>query len=435
MSVRSIARVRRRVGAFWCRLTGGLLARVRFLFGVLALLNVAMVAPGVVVGGGGRFGVFGLVGLVGLAVVWVRAWRRGEFCTPSRVVEPGLLLLAAWASPSAAMLTGVYYVGLNYGALYGSRSVALVRGLAIFVVFAAAHGLQDGLGAVGDPTMFAHAAGAVLTSLVMSLLAESVVRQQASEQAKDEFLAVVSHELRTPLTSMLGLLLTLDRHGDRLEQDERQHLVTRALVNAQRQRQLVEDLLNVSRVLDGALDAQVDDIVVAPVVEQAVASSELDAGPVVTVPHAHRARVDPGHLRQILVNLLTNAEKYGAAPIEVTSTLADDGRSVVLRVRDHGPGVAPEFVAQLFGRFTQESTGDRRTARGMGLGLWISQSLAGANGGDLTYESARGPGACFALSLPVAATDAESISLHRLPDDISAPEAPSFTATQQSSTS
>jgi signal transduction histidine kinase len=114
-------------------------------------------------------------------------------------------------------------------------------------------------------------------------------------------------------------------------------------------------------------------------------------------PHA---RVDARRLDQILTNLLSNAGKYGAPPIEVRIEPLDD--QVRVAVSDHGPGVPAEFVPQLFERFTQANAGSRRSANGFGLGLAISAELAGLNDATLTYEPPPGGGATFVLLLPAA---------------------------------
>ncbi len=258
--------------------------------------------------------------------------------------------------------------------------------------------LDVGPTAIGSPEVWVHVWGAVISSFVMWLLARAVRRQEASESAKDEFLSVVSHELRTPLTSLLGLLHTLELHDERLDPAQRRHLVTRARVNAERQRQLVDDLLDVSRATRGTLHPEPTTVHVASLVEEVTEALDVTASTRVQVPDGHVAHADRGQLHQILSNLLSNAGKYGKGPIDISSSPADKD-TIMLQVRDHGAGVSPQFLPALFERFSQESTGDRRTASGVGLGLWIARELAQANGGDLEYEDAA-PGARFTVRLP-----------------------------------
>ena len=122
---------------------------------------------------------------------------------------------------------------------------------------------------------------------------------------------------------------------------------------------------------------------------------------------------DRDHVRRILINYLENARKYGEPPITVTVRAVGD--VIEIRVRDHGPGVDPEFVPALYDRFTQASMGLQRTAKGVGLGLSIVRTLAELNSGEAWYEHAD-PGAAFCLRLPrstgvrVAPISAESRS-------------------------
>jgi two-component system sensor histidine kinase MtrB len=117
----------------------------------------------------------------------------------------------------------------------------------------------------------------------------------------------------------------------------------------------------------------------------------LDVEPGVT------ADVDSFRFSQILVNLLTNADRYGEPPITLTASATGD--TVTIAVRDHGPGVPPEFVDNLFDSFSRAHRAKAHDERGTGLGLTIVRNLARAHGGDVTYRDA-GPGACFVVELP-----------------------------------
>lgn len=398
------ARVRTLVGA---RMPQGLLDRIRAMFCLFAIFNVLLVVPAVLAEARRTATLLGLAAAVGLSLLWLRAMRRGDLDVPTRVVEPVLIAGLAWGASEPESILGAFYIGLYYGALYGSRPTTMVRGVLYFLAFAAVFVLDGGRAAAGSPHLWAHAWGAIISSFVISLLARTVQRQEASELAKDEFLSVVSHELRTPLTSLLGLLHTLELHDERLDPERRRHLVTRARVNAERQRQLVDDLLDVSRATRGALHPDPTTVPVASLVAEVTDALDATWSTRVHVPDDHVAHVDRGHLHQILSNLLTNAGKYGAPPVDVTSTLLPGGGALMLQVRDHGPGVSPQFLPFLFERFSQESTGDRRTASGVGLGLWIVRELAQANGGDIEYEDAD-PGARFTVVLPTATPDMAS---------------------------
>lgn len=392
------SRVRALVGA---RMPQGLLERIRVMFCLFAIFNVLLVVPAVLAEDHTTARLLGGAAALALSLLWLRAARRGGLDVATRVVEPVLVAGLAWGAAEAESILGAFYIGLYFGALYGSRPATVVRGVLYFLAFAAVLVLDGGRSAAGSPHLWAHAWGAILSSFVVSLLARAVQRQEASERAKDEFLSVVSHELRTPLTSLLGLLHTLELHDERLEPERRRHLVTRARVNAERQRQLVDDLLDVSRATRGTLQPDPTPVHVASLVAEVTDALDVLSSTRVQVPDHHAAHVDRSHLHQILSNLLTNAGKYGAPPVDVTSTLLPGGGALMLQVRDHGRGVSPQFLPALFERFSQESTGDRRTASGVGLGLWIARELAQANGGDVEYEDAA-PGARFVVLLPTA---------------------------------
>jgi signal transduction histidine kinase len=109
-------------------------------------------------------------------------------------------------------------------------------------------------------------------------------------------------------------------------------------------------------------------------------------------------RVDPHHLGRILDNYVQNAFKYGEPPVHIEATR--EGDMVAVRVRDHGPGVAPEFVSRLFGKFARANTPAAKAQKGTGLGLSIVRGLALANGGQARYEPNVPKGSCFVVELP-----------------------------------
>jgi signal transduction histidine kinase len=163
---------------------------------------------------------------------------------------------------------------------------------------------------------------------------------------------------------------------------------------------LVEQLLDLSR-----LDAEVIEIVpervkVREQVEEIVTTAAADPRAVeIDVPEETVAVVDRSALERIVTNLVTNAFRYGVPPVKVHAEQTD--HHFRLTVIDAGLGVAPEFVPDLFERFTR-SEGSRASAVGTGLGLAIARSYARAHGGDLVYEDAVPHGACFRLVLPTS---------------------------------
>jgi len=228
-----------------------------------------------------------------------------------------------------------------------------------------------------------------------------VTAQRETEAIRREFVARVSHELRTPLTSIMGFITTLRRHEGRFTVEQRQHYLRIVHRQAARLERLVSTLLWSARLERDRAAPQPTEVDLAEAVTQTiqVLDDVLPDGVEVELAR-HRVWVDEDHLQQMLGNLLVNAATYGRAPIAVRSWYAEDGR-VLVEVSDSGQGVGVDFVPELFSAFTQASTGDRRTASGLGLGLSITRGLLEANGGDIAYLRADGR-TCFRVSLPVA---------------------------------
>ena len=231
---------------------------------------------------------------------------------------------------------------------------------------------------------------------------------EAANRMKDEFLATVSHELRTPLTAMLGWIWWLRRgpvddavQGRALETVER---------NARAQAQLVEDLLDVSRIVTGKLRLDVRPADLRLVVEAAIESvrtaadakgialeARLPAAP------AH-ATVDPDRLQQVVWNLLSNAIKFTPEGGRVDVTLEDGPQEAAIVVADTGSGISPAFLPYVFDRFRQAEASSTRTYGGLGLGLAIVRHLVELHGGTVRATSAgEGRGTTFTVVLPVRA--------------------------------
>jgi CheY-like chemotaxis protein len=248
------------------------------------------------------------------------------------------------------------------------------------------------------------------------LLARAERARQAAEfasRAKDEFLAIVSHELRNPLNAILGwtrLLRTgtfsAERAARALETIER---------NAVSQAQLVEDLLDVSRVISGKLPLDVKTVSLARVVEAAVDS----ARPAIEAKGLRLSLVldtdsvlsgDPGRLQQIVWNLLTNATKFTPRGGAIHVVLRRDDSHLELTVTDSGQGIAPDFLGQIFDRFKQADSSTTRQHGGLGLGLAIARNLVEMHGGTIEARSGGiGQGATFIVRVPLAAVRRASV--------------------------
>ncbi|MFL5300609.1 MAG: ATP-binding protein [Anaeromyxobacteraceae bacterium] len=231
--------------------------------------------------------------------------------------------------------------------------------------------------------------------------------EQAS-RAKDEFIATLSHELRTPLNSVLGWARLL-RIG-KLDADGVRRAVEAIERGATTQAQIVDDILDVSRIVRGQLKLDVRPVDLVPIVEAALetvrpAASARDIEVAsVLAPRAGQVAGDPGRLQQVLWNLLANAIKFTPAGGRVEVRLSALDGWVELSVRDTGTGIPAEFLPHVFERFRQADSSTTRAHGGLGLGLAIVRHLVEAHGGTVAAESAgQGQGSTFTVCLPVAA--------------------------------
>jgi len=248
-----------------------------------------------------------------------------------------------------------------------------------------------------------------------SLRKERLARAEAEEanRQKDEFLAAVSHELRTPLTAILGWLHLL--RNNLLTPEKRARAIETIARNAQVQARLIEDLLDVGRIVSGKLTLEFEASDLARVASAAVEGVRPLAeakGVTLTLELPSRACVvsgDPKRLQQVVWNLLSNAVKFTPASGRVAVSVARRGGEVEVRVADTGIGMAPEFLPQVFERFRQAEGGTTRKMGGLGLGLSIVQHLVVAHGGQVTASSpGLGQGALFVVRLPALAQDEAS---------------------------
>ncbi len=249
------------------------------------------------------------------------------------------------------------------------------------------------------------------------LVSEQAARGEAEEanRLKDEFLATLSHELRTPLTAMLGWLSML--RGGRLDGETSAHALETVERNARAQAQLIEDLVDVSRIAGGKLQLDVQPVELVDLITAAIdivrpaanargvhleVAVEASMGPVAG---------DSSRLQQIIWNLLSNAVKFTSRDGYVYVSLRSVDSMAEIEVRDTGIGISREFLPSVFERFRQAESPVTRSHRGLGLGLAIVRHLTELHGGTVTAESdGEGMGSTFTIRIPLAVGQAATKS-------------------------
>ena len=236
-------------------------------------------------------------------------------------------------------------------------------------------------------------------------------RREELDRLKDEFVLTASHELRSPLTSVQGFAELLMLDADSLTPRQRE-TVEIILDNCRHLVRLLNDLLDLARSDAGRLQVRPQPTEVAPLVEDVVRTmrAQTEAGNQSLAEHVQpslpQINVEPDRIRQILVNLITNAHEYSpeGASIEVSAHAL--GAEVEISVTDDGPGIPEDQLGRIFDRFTRGDAGLTQRVGGTGLGLAISKSLVELHGGGISAESVVGRGSTFRVRLPVAITPA-----------------------------
>lgn len=344
----------------------------------------------------------------------------------------------------AAVVMGCAIVGMHYTAMAAARfpagSVCMAArggvhqgGLALLVVLASFGVLGLALlASVVDARMEANARILAITQATAAerqqlLERERAARDQAERLSamKDEFLATLSHELRTPLNAILGWAGMLQRGTP--DAATLQRALQTIERNARAQGQLIDDLLDMSRIVAGTVRLDVQPVNLARVVEAALGTVHPAAAAksiVLRVDVADQrqaderldVRADPGRLQQVLWNLLANAVKFTPAGGSVEVRLQRDGADALVQVIDSGIGITPDFLPHVFDRFRQQDASTTRQHGGLGLGLAIARQLVELHGGTIAAASpGSGAGTCFSVRLPLLRAQADTPAAAAIP--------------------
>jgi len=248
--------------------------------------------------------------------------------------------------------------------------------------------------------------GIAVVAVEVTALIEARNEADAANRAKDQFLAVLGHELRTPLAPILTAVRLLELKGS--SDPDLVKLRQTIVRQVQHMQRLIEDLLDVGRIISGKLRLDKDRVDLTTLVEQAIEAAlpAIDRGQhtltVVMPDNPIHVDADAARFTQVLWNLLNNAAKFMSEGGRIELSVEEDGRTAVVRVRDQGIGIAHDMLERVFDRFVQAPLDDK-PSEGLGIGLAVAQTIVELHGGTIVARSdGPGTGSEFTVILPVA---------------------------------
>ncbi len=227
------------------------------------------------------------------------------------------------------------------------------------------------------------------------------------DRQKDEFLSIAAHELRTPMTAMKGYAQLLQRRAREMPDADRWmrplHTIDQQV---DRMTDLVERLLDVSRIQLGRLELTLQPMDLIRMVEEATAEAQMSTDKhqieMVAPLSELQGRWDGSRLQQVISNLLSNAIRYSPNGGRIEVRVAFEQAEAVVSVKDEGTGIPPEAIPHLFERNYRAAEAARANAGGLGLGLYVAKGIIDAHGGSISVRSEPGKGSCFYVALPLA---------------------------------
>jgi signal transduction histidine kinase len=238
---------------------------------------------------------------------------------------------------------------------------------------------------------------------------QDITERMKLQQVKDEFISTVSHELRTPLTSIYGALNLLQAGNLVQLPPKAEKLIGIASSNCQQLSRLINDLLDIEKLVAGKMLFEMKQVCISPVLKRAMNDHQpyadqlkirlvLDLAPQLDHYPLH---VDEHRLMQILTNLLSNAVKFSPVGGKVVLSAIHIGDEIEIAIQDQGPGIPLDFQHKIFQRFSQADASSAKMKGGTGLGLALCKELVEAMQGTIGFVSTAGAGARFYLRLPV----------------------------------
>jgi signal transduction histidine kinase/CheY-like chemotaxis protein len=373
--------------------------------------------------------------------IFVAASGRGKGILHASVQEGGPVLITAYhTEENPALITAVSldrneilsdWTREAFGSAALLAVLALMTGVGLFMLFRQMDAKANAELALSraqelEAARLRHANDRLAAALEREKNARK--EAEAASQLKDQFLMTVSHELRTPLTAITGWARMLVDGA--VSERQKQAALRTIDRNAQAQARLIDDLLDVSRVMSGKLRLDVRMVPLDEVIRNATdtvgPAAEAKGIRIESVIDRSVGRIpgDPERLQQIVWNLLSNAVKFTPHGGCVTLTVTRIDTDVEIAVRDTGVGIGPEFLPHVFERFRQQDAGTTRRYGGLGLGLAIVRNLVELHGGSVSAHSdGDGHGSLFTVRLPavpIPAPVAESTSAAVVPMSVAA---------------